>query len=142
MLHSAMKLAPLFEAAQASVRTEEPATAVVVATGLILVFAILVLLYLLLLLEGKIFQTLDKKKKDRQQAESMPPAQVPSPAPAPAAPVAPVVEEGISPEVVAAIVAAVSASTGGAYQLRAVRTAKKGRGRWGVAGVIQSTEPF
>ena len=41
----------------------EPSVGVVVATGLILVFGVLVLLYLLITLEGIIFTSVDRKKK-------------------------------------------------------------------------------
>lgn len=43
----------------------EPSVGVVVATGLILVFGVLVLLYLLITLEGIIFTSVDRKKKAR-----------------------------------------------------------------------------
>ena len=41
----------------------EPSVGVVVATGLILVFGVLVLLYLLITLEGIIFTSVDRRKK-------------------------------------------------------------------------------
>ena len=77
----------------------EPSVGVVVATGLILVFGVLVLLYLLITLEGIIFTSVDRRKKGA-------PAPKKEAAPAPvkaAAPKAPVVEAGIPGEVVAAI---------------------------------------
>lgn len=43
----------------------EPSVGVVVATGLILVFGVLVLLYLLITLEGIIFTSVDRRKKAR-----------------------------------------------------------------------------
>ena len=79
----------------------EPSVGVVVATGLILVFGVLVLLYLLITLEGIIFTSVDRRKKGA-------PAPKKEAAPAPvkaAAPKAPVVEAGIPGEVVAAIAA-------------------------------------
>lgn len=110
----------------------EPSVGVVVATGLILVFGVLVLLYLLITLEGIIFTSVDRRKKG---------------APAPkkeAAPKAPVVEAGIPGEVVAAIAAAVACMDGGEhYTLRSVkRTRVSGRSAWGQAGVVAYTEPF
>ena len=120
------------EAAQVN----EPPIPVVVVTGVVLVFAILVLLFLILQLEGRIFTSIDRKKGQKKQ-----PLQTDSLAGVLAAP-APKLQSGISPEVVAAIAAAVAASSGGAYTLRSVKTVKKGRGSWGFAGVIQSTEPF
>ena len=104
----------------------EPSVGVVVATGLILVFGVLVLLYLLITLEGIIFTSVDRKKKG---------------APAPKAPV---VEAGIPGEVVAAIAAAIACMDGGEhYTLRSVkRTRVSGRSAWGQAGVVAYTEPF
>ena len=60
---------------------------VVVVTGLVLVFAVLILLYLLIALEGVVFSSLDKKKQQKAQggadAAALPPkAAAPAPAPA------------------------------------------------------------
>ena len=78
---------------------------VVVVTGLVLVFAVLILLYLLIALEGVVFSNLDKKKQQKAQggadAVALPPKAA-APAPAPAVQV----EAGIPGEVVAAIAAA------------------------------------
>ncbi len=124
----------------------EPAIGVVVATGLIIVFGVLVLLYLIITLEGIVFSSIDKKKNGTPA-----PAKTPEPAPAapakaaPAAPKkAPGVEAGIPAEVVAVIAAAVAAMDGGSgYALRSVRRAKpSGRSAWGQAGVSAYTEPF
>ena len=54
----------------------------------------------------------------------------------------PVVQSGISPEVVAVIAAAVAAASEGKQVLRSVGIAAKGRGTWGLAGLFQTTEPF
>lgn len=122
----------------------EPSVGVVVATGLILVFGVLVLLYLLITIEGIIFTALDRKKKDAAA-----PKKAPSPAPAPApvkaaAQKAPAVEPGIAPETVAAIAAALACMEGGErLTLRSVKRVKaSGRSAWGQAGVSAYTEPF
>ena len=109
----------------------EPSVGVVVATGLILVFGVLVLLYLLITLEGIIFTSVDRRKKG-------------APAPKKEAAPAPVVEAGIPGEVVAAIAAAIACMDGGEhYTLRSVkRTRVSGRSAWGQAGVVAYTEPF
>ena len=111
----------------------EPSVGVVVATGLILVFGVLVLLYLLITLEGIIFTSVDRRKKG-----------APAPKKKAAAPKAPVVEAGIPGEVVAAIAAAIACMDGGEhYTLRSVkRTRVSGRSAWGQAGVVAYTEPF
>ena len=118
----------------------EPSVGVVVATGLILVFGVLVLLYLLITLEGIIFTSVDRKKKGA-------PAPKKEAAPAPvkaAAPKAPVVETGQARGVAAAIAAAIACMDGGEhYTLRSVkRTRVSGRSAWGQAGVVAYTEPF
>ena len=117
----------------------EPSVGVVVATGLILVFGVLVLLYLLITLEGIIFTSVDRRKKGA-------PAPKKEAAPAPvkaAAPKAPVVEAGIPGEVVAAIAAIACMDGGEHYTLRSVkRTRVSGRSAWGQAGVVAYTEPF
>ena len=88
--------------------------------------------------------------RSRSAASSTPkarPAEAPAmpapPAPkmaAPASPRAPQIEEGIPPEVVAVIAAAVCAMGGGRYTLKAVRRA--GRSAWARAGALDVTEPF
>ena len=102
---------------------------VITITGIVLVFAILVLLMLIIMLEGKIFDGMAAKKK----AAKEPAAPVQQAAPAP------VVEEGIPGDVVAAIMAAIHAMGNGKYTLKAVRRAANG---WSKAGVNDTTAPF
>ena len=116
----------------------EPSISTVVFTGLTLVFAILVLLTLLLTLSGKLFAKLDNKKGETPAAaKNAPVAAGPTVQAAP-----PAIQEGIPPEVVAAIAAAVASIEGGKYTLRSVSTVKQGRNEWGLAGVLAYTEPF
>ncbi len=116
---------------------------IVMCTGIILVFFILVLLMFLIMLEGKFFDAKNAKKDnkaqemtrntDAGQAENTQQAAVP----------APVVEQGIPGAVVAAIAAAIAAISGGKYTLRSVRRASgDSRGNWGRAGVNDVTSPF
>ena len=93
---------------------------VITITGIVLVFAILVLLMLIIMLEGKIFDGM-----------AATPVQQAAPAP--------VVEEGIPGDVVAAIMAAIHAMGNGKYTLKAVRRAANG---WSKAGVNDTTAPF
>lgn len=122
---------------------------IVTITGMVLVFGVLVLLMCIIMLEGKIFDSINAKKDAKlkaahaQNAEKR--AAAPAAAPAAAAgPEQPEIEEGIPGEVVAAIAAAIHALGGGKYTLRAVRRADHGTGRgvWGRAGVSDTTEPF
>lgn len=112
---------------------------VITITGIVLVFAILVLLMLIIMLEGKIFDGMAAKKKAAKE-----PAAPKAAATKPATPVqqaapAPVVEEGIPGDVVAAIMAAIHAMGNGKYTLKAVRRAANG---WSKAGVNDTTAPF
>lgn len=130
----------------ADAATQEPSNAVVVVTGLVLVFAILVLLMLIINLQGAIFTSLDKKKAakaaaEREAALAAAAAAVPK-APAAAPVAAPVIEDGIPDEVVAAIAAAIASMDGGRYTLRSLTRKKEGRGAWSLAGVVSTTEPF
>ena len=129
----------------------EPSVGVVVATGLILVFGVLVLLYLLITLEGIIFSAIDQKKKGTPAKKSAPapaPKKESAPAPVPAVKSAatkkPAVQEGIPSEVIAAISAALACMEGGAgYTLRSVKRVKaSGRSAWGQAGISAYTETF
>jgi len=114
---------------------------VVTLTGIILVFAILVLLMAIITLEGKIFDSMNGKKaaaKAAPKAAAKPAAPAAKPAAA-KAPAAPEVEQGIPGDVVAAIMAAIYAMGNGKYTLKAVR---RGTNGWGKAGVNDTTAPF
>ena len=120
-----------------------------VSTSVVLVFALLVALCIIVMLEGKLFDLLSKKRENAaraQLAQPAPAAPKAAPAPAPAAPAAPAVEAGIPGEVVAAIAAAVYCLEGSAVTVRSVRRlpqpAASRRGAWGDAGVRQNTQPF
>mgnify|MGYP000145205872 CR=1 FL=1 len=106
---------------------------VITITGIVLVFAILVLLMLIIMLEGKIFDGMAAKKKAAKEPAA------PKAAPVQQAAPAPVVEEGIPGDVVAAIMAAIHAMGNGKYTLKAVRRAANG---WSKAGVNDTTAPF
>ena len=115
--------------------------AVVTITGIVLVFAILVLLMAIITLEGKIFDAMNGKKaaaKSAPKAAAKPAAPAAKPAAA-QAPAAPQVEQGIPADVVAAIMAAIYSMGNGKYVLKAVRRGKNG---WGKAGVNDTTAPF
>ena len=112
---------------------------VVTITGIVLVFLILILLMAIITLEGKIFDSMNAKKKAAKEAAKAPAAQPAAPVQQAAAAPAPQVEEGIPGDVVAAIMAAIHAMGNGKYTLKAVRRGKNG---WGKAGVNDTTAPF
>lgn len=122
-----------------------------VSTSLVLVFGLLIMLCLIITLEGKIFDSINAKKraqaKDALHVGDHPAPAVPStPAAAPAPAPAPVVEGGISGEIVAAISAAVYYTEGADVTVRGIRRLPQPgasrRGVWGDAGVLQNTRPF
>ena len=112
---------------------------VITITGIVLVFAILVLLMLIITLEGKIFDGMNAKKAAAKAAAPKAPAAKPAAPVQQAAAPAPQVEEGIPGDVVAAIMAAIHAMGNGKYTLKAVR---RGTNGWGKAGVNDTTAPF
>ena len=112
---------------------------VVTITGIVLVFLILILLMAIITLEGKIFDSMNAKKKAAKEAAKAPAAQPAEPVQQAAAAPAPQVEEGIPGDVIAAIMAAIHAMGNGKYTLKAVRRSKNG---WGNAGVNDTTAPF
>lgn len=135
----------LLAASKLSEVTDYSDIGVVVATGLVLVFAVLILLYLLITLEGVIFSFLDKNKKgkDGTAQKPTPPQKAAAPAKPKASPVSAVkAEQGIPGEVVAAISAAIACMEGGRYSVRRIARVKKGRNAWGDAAVASYTQPF
>lgn len=112
---------------------------VVTITGIVLVFLILILLMAIITLEGKIFDSMNAKKKAAKEAAKAPAVQPAAPVQQAAAAPAPQVEEGIPGDVIAAIMAAIHAMGNGKYTLKAVRRSKNG---WGNAGVKDTTAPF
>ena len=120
---------------------EIPNVGTVVIVGFGMVVAILVALVLILSLQGKFFQNMDKSKASKAQAVVKAAAVVPV-APAAVAP-APYVEPGIPEEVVVAIAAAIAAMEGGSnYTLRSLTRKKDSRNPWGVAATLSYTQPF
>ena len=84
-----------------------------------------------------------KIQSDMEAALSKASESVPAPAPAPTS--APVIEEGISGEVVAAISAAVYAMEGGSAVIRSVSrkvSPVTTRNPWAQAAVVDNTRPF
>lgn len=113
----------------------------VVFSGIVVVFVVLVALWLLVAVMGKGLSSLSGrgKKPDPAPKATAAPAATPPP---PAAPM-PIVEDGISDEVIAVISAAVAAMAGpGQLALRSVRRSREARPVWMAAGLEQNTRPF
>lgn len=122
----------------------EASDATVVITGLVLVMGMLVVLCLIIMVEGKLFdrgeQLAHRTGAPRVAKATQEAAARAKAAPAPAAP-------GVAPEVVAAIATAVACTESGAV-VRSIRRAPAPagstprRGAWGQAGLNAATRPF
>ena len=122
-----------------SFSTPEIAVAMVF-TGLVVVFCALVGLWFIVALFGKAFDAFQNKPKP--SAPAAPPAPKAAPPAAPAAKAPMKIEQGIGDETVAAIVAAITAMTGGKAVIRSVKRSREARSNWAQAGVVQNTQPF
>lgn len=119
----------------------------VLVSGIGVVFAVLLLLVLLCVIMGLIFKGIANRKKEkmaqkeqpRESASKAPPVAPPSVKSAP-----PVVEEGISQEVVAAISAAVTLVMGSdqPFTIRSVKRSRNASNAWSAAGIAENTRPF
>lgn len=123
----------------------EPFDGTVVMVSIVLVFAMLVALCLIIMLEGRFFDRASGKAAEPAPAAA--PAPKAAPAPAAKAPAAPVPADGAVPgEVVAAIAAAVSVLLGEGAVVRGIRrvpaSAASRRGAWGDAAARELTTPF
>lgn len=125
----------------------EASDGTVVLTSITLVFAMLIALCLIIMLEGKIFDSMNKKSaapKPPKPAKAVP---APKAAPKPPAPAAKADNGAIPGEVIAAISAAVASVLGEGAVIRGIRRVSKTgkgsrRGAWGDAGVREHTTPF
>lgn len=111
----------------------------VVLVGLVVVFAVLLILVAFCSITGKIFSS---SKKDKKKADVAPALKAVS-APAP------VVEDGIGDDVVAAISAAIACIMGEGVPFTVKSISKKktvasasGRPAWSAAGIADNTRPF
>ena len=129
----------------------EPFDGTVVMVSIVLVFAMLVALCLIIMLEGRFFDRASGKAAEPAPAAAPAPKAAPAapaaPAPAAKAPAAPAPADGAVPgEVVAAIAAAVSVLLGEGAVVRGIRrvpaSAVSRRGAWGDAAARELTTPF
>lgn len=122
------------------------ASAKVVLTGFVVVFAMLILLIFIIKIYGAIIQKAQNAgKKSKESKEKKAETVAETPAHVVAAPVAPAQTDGVSDEVVAVISAAVATMYGSSEKAR-IKSIKKssdgGRSAWAKAGVLDNTRPF
>lgn len=120
---------------------------IVIVTGLVVVFTVLVVLIFLIWAFGKIVTSItNRPKKEKSQPQVQDKAEVKAVSPSvKQATVSPKAEDGLSDEIVAVIAAAVaslSESTGVSYGIKSIRRANSGRPSWATVGVLENTRPF
>ncbi len=121
------------------------ASAKVILTGFVVVFAVLILLILIISVYGTIVynvQNKDKKKKEEKQKAETAKAEVVKTETVSPAPIAD--SDGIPQEVVAVISAAVATTFGSSEKVRikSIKKSSSGRSAWANAGVLNNTRPF
>ena len=126
----------------------------VVLTGISVVFAGLIILIVLVMLYGKIFESINKSKAAKAEAEKAAKAAnekkaEPAPKPVPKAAPAANIESGIEEETVAVIMAAISAygaASGKKLRVAGIKRAGSSQGgsvnAWSQAGRAELTRPF
>ena len=114
---------------------------VVTVTGILVVFAALILLIILISVFGKATNIKVGGKKPAARKTEQP---SPAKSAVAAAPAAPAVQAGISDEIVAVIAAAVASMEGSdRLAVRSIRRAPaQGRSAWASAGIAELTRPF
>jgi len=121
---------------------------IILLTGIVIVFAVLVLLICIIFVYGDIVssiqKSIDKKKKEKEQAEKENEPAVPIVAEQTEEPViSEDDEEEIPLDVVAAIAAAVDYIFGqGSVKIKSVKRSSKRRSAWKSAGVAENTRSF
>ena len=112
----------------------------VTGSGLVIVFAMLVLLVVIISVFGMIMSRISGAPK-KEKPKNEPKVEV-----SPVAPVSPVSTASDDDDIIAAISAAVMMmyeGTGKTPVIRSIRPAAKGvRSAWGMAGVMNNTRPF
>lgn len=145
MISSGMA-AVLNTTAELSLAEKGIASAKVVLTGFVVVFAMLLLLILIIKIYSTIVQKAQqsgsKKKQKTVVIEKETPAKVSVAQPVKAA--APANEDGISEEVVAVISAAVATMYGSSEKakIKSIKKSNSGRSAWANAGLLDNTRPF
>lgn len=147
-------LPPMFLDAAAATQSKAELMLNTTLTGLIVVFAVLILLIFIIMIFSKVTLALSKKSDDgnepkAQKKETVTKAQTAPKAAAASQPAAPAVQnQGVSGDIIAVIAAAVAA-TDPSLKITSVRRAapaqKNTYGRrkaWSNAGIWENTRPF
>ncbi|MFZ2539422.1 MAG: OadG family transporter subunit [Oscillospiraceae bacterium] len=119
----------------------------VVIVGLVVVFAVLLILVVLCELMGNTFKNIDKNKKAKLDAKTNETKEDKATSNSVIKAVAnatPVVESGITDDVVAAISAAIACimGSGNKFAVKSINRVKGSRPAWNMAGIAENTRPF
>lgn len=117
---------------------------VVMATGLVIVFVVLIALILIIKAFGAAVDAVQRKNSRKSASAPTETAPVPMPMEA-AVPAELTAEDGVAPETVAAIASAVYTLYGTQASVVSVHRSVRrsgSRSAWGQAGVLSSTRPF
>lgn len=142
-------MSPYFSLLADDIEMNVEFVAAVVITGLVVVFIGLILLILFVDVLGKIFTFRKKAASKPKPAAPVPKAEgkknvIVSSEPSVSQKV-PIVEKGISDEVVAVIaaaIAAMSAGSGKKLAIKSIKPSKNQRNPWAAAGLQENTRPF
>lgn len=136
-------IAALANTAELSLAEKGIASAKVVLTGFVVVFAVLILLIVII----KIYSSIVSKAQQRGNKKTKV-AEKPKEAPAVTTPVsvapATVADDGVNEEVIAVISAAVATMYGSPEKARikSIKKSSGGRSAWANAGLLDNTRPF
>ncbi len=108
-------------------------------TGMVVVFAALIVLIIILWAFGKIMENIGKSRENKKEEPQSPPASPKL--------VEVVSDDGLSDEVVAAIAGAVSAILGeegnhSGFVIKSIKRTRQASSAWGTAGILENTRPF
>ena len=136
-------IAALANTAELSLAEKGIASAKVVLTGFVVVFAVLVLLIVIIKIYSGIV-TMAQQKGNKKTNVAEKPKESPAPtAPVTTAPVS-VADDGVNEEVIAVISAAVATMYGSPEKARikSIKKSSGGRSAWANAGILDNTRPF
>ena len=122
--------------------------ATVTLTGLVVVFAVLILLTFIIWIYGKTINKVQSGSKNQKKAAGNEPINISknisNSSPTIVPPAVNTQKEDMDEiiAVIAAAVASLGASNGKTYSIRKIRRVGTGRSIWGMAGIMENTRPF
>lgn len=136
-------VSPLYTTAQMTLAEKGIASAKVILTGFVVVFAMLFLLIAIIKIYSTIVTNVMSTGERKKQSKIEEVNTVTS-APVVSAPAVPTVQDGVPEEVVAVISAAVATMYGSSAKARikSIKKTNNGRSAWANAGVLDNTRPF